>query len=105
MLDRCPMSLPALPSIDVRVLEEISPAAPVGFLHLRRRRVQLCYPDGQPSHPFVFDCVETGRTMAANRLTVIEKLMTSTTHMVAGRDVVGDPAVRALAERLRRVLP
>jgi len=52
------MSLPALPSIDVRVLEELSPADPVGFLHLRRRRVQLCYPDGQPSHPFVFDCVE-----------------------------------------------
>jgi ATP phosphoribosyltransferase len=49
----------------------------------------------------VFDCMETGRTLAANGLVVIERLMTSATHLVAHRRAAESPEVRALAEKLR----
>ena len=55
----------------------------------------------------VFDCVETGRTMAANDLVVVDRIMASTTWLVANRDALCDPAsgaaIRSLAARLRAV--
>lgn len=57
----------------------------------------------------VFDCVETGRTLAANGLVVIERLFASTTHLVASRAALEDPARRpaldALVARLAAARP
>lgn len=56
----------------------------------------------------VFDCRETGRTLAANDLVVIETLMSSSTWCVVNRRALADEqrgvSVRALAERLRALL-
>ena len=48
----------------------------------------------------VFDCSETGATLRANDLVVIEELMASSTHLVACRRSLGDPARRARIERM-----
>jgi len=54
----------------------------------------------------VFDCRETGRTLAANDLVVVETLMDSSTWLVANRRSLADPtlgpSIRDLAERLTR---
>lgn len=55
----------------------------------------------------VFDCVETGRTMAANHLVVVDRIMASTTWLVANRDALchlaSGAAIRSLAARLQAV--
>lgn len=52
----------------------------------------------------IIDCVETGATLAANGLVRIERLFSSTTHLVANRVALEDgakgEAIRALASRL-----
>jgi ATP phosphoribosyltransferase len=52
----------------------------------------------------VIDCVETGTTMAANGLVIIEELFRSTTHLVANRAALEDdstrPSIEALTHRL-----
>ncbi len=57
----------------------------------------------------VIDCVETGRTLEANGLVVVERLFRSTTHLVAGRAALDREPVRRrvdeLVERLRRGAP
>lgn len=54
----------------------------------------------------VFDCSETGRTIAANNLVVIERLFSSTTHLVANRQAMEDktksPLINELCAQLRR---
>jgi ATP phosphoribosyltransferase len=56
----------------------------------------------------VFDCRETGATMAANGLAVIEELMESTTYLVANRAKLEDRAfvkeIMRFAHGLREVL-
>jgi ADP-ribose pyrophosphatase len=52
------MPLPALPSIELRVVQDQSAPAGAGFLRLRRRLLRACYPDGSGSEPFSYDCVE-----------------------------------------------
>jgi ADP-ribose pyrophosphatase len=61
----CPMaSKPTdsvrLPSCEtvVEVVEDLSPAAPLGFLRLVRRRLALRYKDGRRSEPFEYDEVD-----------------------------------------------
>lgn len=52
----------------------------------------------------IFDCVETGRTMAANNLEIIDTILTSSTWLVASRQALDHPetggAIRTLAARL-----
>jgi ADP-ribose pyrophosphatase len=49
---------PSLPEIQLELLEDLSPAAPPGFLRLVRRRFIATYPDGSRSQPFVYDEVD-----------------------------------------------
>jgi ADP-ribose pyrophosphatase len=46
------------PSIELEQLEDVSPAAPPGFLRLVRRRLIARYPDGSVSDPFLYDEVD-----------------------------------------------
>ena len=48
----------------------------------------------------VFDCSETGTTLAANGLVVLERLMHSSTHLVAHGPALDVPEVRALIDEL-----
>jgi ATP phosphoribosyltransferase len=48
----------------------------------------------------VFDCVETGDTMRANGLVIVEELLHSSTWIVAGQSAAQRPEVRELAHRL-----
>jgi ATP phosphoribosyltransferase len=48
----------------------------------------------------ILDCVETGRTLEANNLTAIERLLVSTTHLVANRLALEGASARAEIERL-----
>jgi ATP phosphoribosyltransferase len=49
----------------------------------------------------IFDCTETGATLAANDLVIIDRLMVSTTHLFANRRALeSNPAVEELAARL-----
>lgn len=54
----------------------------------------------------VFDTVETGNTIAANGLTIVEEVMASTTHLVANRDAYAEEETRrkidALIARIAR---
>jgi len=56
----------------------------------------------------VFDCSETGTTLAANGLVVLERLVKSSTYLVANRNALQEPASRAaidaLSARLRQAL-
>ncbi|MBN2496285.1 MAG: ATP phosphoribosyltransferase [Deltaproteobacteria bacterium] len=56
----------------------------------------------------VFDCRETGRTLAANDLVVIETIVESSTYMVANRRSLASPGtgglIRELECELRRAL-
>jgi ADP-ribose pyrophosphatase len=52
------MPLPALPSIELRVVQDHSPADPRGFLRLRRRSLCARYSDGRESEPFRYDSVD-----------------------------------------------
>ena len=52
------MSLPPLPRIAFREVEDLTPEAPAGFLRLRRRRLTIRANDGRESPPFVFDNVD-----------------------------------------------
>jgi len=47
-----------LPQIELEVTGDISPAAPPGFLRLRRRRLVAHYPDGSLSAEFSYDEVD-----------------------------------------------
>jgi ADP-ribose pyrophosphatase len=49
---------PEFPRIRLELLEDISPAAPPGFLRLVRRRLRAHYPDGTRSAPFVYDEID-----------------------------------------------
>ena len=50
----------------------------------------------------VFDCCETGRTLAANDLVIVDEIMHSSTYMIANRRAwEEDPATRAEIEELR----
>jgi ADP-ribose pyrophosphatase len=49
---------PSLPEIQLELLEDLSPAAPAGFLRLLRRRFVATYADGSRSQPFVYDEVD-----------------------------------------------
>jgi ADP-ribose pyrophosphatase len=49
---------PSLPEIQLELVEDLSPAAPAGFLRLLRRRFVATYPDGSRSKPFVYDEVD-----------------------------------------------
>lgn len=55
----------------------------------------------------VLDCVETGRTMEANDLVQVERLVRSSTHLVANRMALDDPGsgarMRQLCARLAEV--
>jgi ATP phosphoribosyltransferase len=51
----------------------------------------------------IVDCVETGATLAANGLIVVEELFESTTWLVANRDVLARPT-RRLSELLAALL-
>jgi ADP-ribose pyrophosphatase len=53
------MSLPPLPRIAIRVVEEPrSPDPTRGFLRLRRQVLVARYPDGAESEPFTYDAVD-----------------------------------------------
>lgn len=52
----------------------------------------------------VFDCRETGSTLAANGLVVLESLVRSTTWLIADRRALDDPERRPAIEDLRRRL-
>ena len=56
----------------------------------------------------VFDNVETGRTMAANNMAVIDEIMTSSTNLIVNRSTYARPEIRAaidaLADGLRRAI-
>jgi ADP-ribose pyrophosphatase len=47
-----------LPRIELELLEDLTPAAPTGFLRLMRHRYRALYPDGTESAPFVYDSVD-----------------------------------------------
>jgi ADP-ribose pyrophosphatase len=47
-----------LPHIGLEVVADVSPAAPPGFLRLRRRRLVAHYPDGSLSSEFIYDEVD-----------------------------------------------
>jgi ADP-ribose pyrophosphatase len=47
-----------LPQIGLEVVADLSPAAPPGFLRLRRRRLVARYPDGSVSSEFTYDEIE-----------------------------------------------
>ena len=47
-----------LPSIDLELLEDLTPQAEPGFLRLVRGRYRAHYPDGTASAPFVYDMVD-----------------------------------------------
>lgn len=49
----------------------------------------------------VFDCSETGTTIAANGLVVIERLMKSSTHLVGNRAALEQSSSRAKIDELR----
>jgi ADP-ribose pyrophosphatase len=49
---------PEFPRIRLELLEDLSPAAPPGFLRLVRRRLRAHYPDGTESAPFVYDEID-----------------------------------------------
>lgn len=48
----------------------------------------------------VFDCVETGETMAANGLVVIERVLESSTCLIANKEKIRQPDIRAFADKL-----
>jgi ATP phosphoribosyltransferase len=50
----------------------------------------------------VLDCVETGLTMTANGLVIVDTLLQSTTWLFANRDAYEQPEVKVWAERLTR---
>ena len=56
----------------------------------------------------IVECVETGRTLEANGLVVVEQLFRSTTHLVANRMALADPhtgaEIRHWVQQLRGVL-
>jgi ADP-ribose pyrophosphatase len=52
------MPLPALPSITLEHVEDLSPADPGGFLRLARRRLRARIAGAPPSEAFVYDLVE-----------------------------------------------
>ena len=47
------MPLPPLPALELHTVDDLSPAAPAGFLRLERRRLAL----GDDGEPFVHDMV------------------------------------------------
>lgn len=56
----------------------------------------------------IFDCTETGATLAANDLVVVDRLLVSTTHLFACRRALGDatrgPRIRRLVASLEEAL-
>jgi ADP-ribose pyrophosphatase len=48
----------SLPDLELELLEDISPAAPPGFLRLLRRRLRVRLSDGSESPPFVYDEID-----------------------------------------------
>jgi ADP-ribose pyrophosphatase len=48
----------SLPDLDLELLEDVSPAAPPGFLTLVRRRLRVRFADGSHSAPFIYDAVD-----------------------------------------------
>ena len=48
----------SFPDLELELVEDISPAAPAGFLRLIRRRLRVKYPDGTRSAPFPYDEVD-----------------------------------------------
>jgi ATP phosphoribosyltransferase len=43
----------------------------------------------------IFDCVETGATIKANGLVIIEEILKSTTHLIVGKKILEDPVKRS----------
>lgn len=52
----------------------------------------------------VFDCRETGLTLDANNLVVIEELLNSTTHLIANRRALNDANRKETIEDLKKIL-
>lgn len=52
----------------------------------------------------VFDCVETGDTLAANGLVVVDEIMTSSTYLVANRSVINSNKSLELGKLIHRIL-
>jgi ADP-ribose pyrophosphatase len=50
--------LPSVPKVRLRLLEDLTPEQPQGFLRLVRRRLVAIGPDGAESAPFVYDEVD-----------------------------------------------
>jgi ADP-ribose pyrophosphatase len=50
-----PRILPPVPKVTLEVAEDLSPPQPSGFLRLIRRQLVAVAPDGEKSHPFVYD--------------------------------------------------
>jgi ADP-ribose pyrophosphatase len=50
--------LPSVPAVRLQVIEDLTPAQPLGFLRLVRRRLVAIGPDGLVSAPFVYDEVD-----------------------------------------------
>lgn len=51
------MPLPPLPTLELQVIEDLSPKEGSGFLRLQRHRLRVRRPDGSESRPFVYDSV------------------------------------------------
>lgn len=58
MRETRPIMTPSLPEIRLRLMDDLSPSGPPGFLRLLRRRFVATYPDGSESRPFVYDEVD-----------------------------------------------
>lgn len=52
------MPLPPFPGVRLEEIEDLTPAAPSGFLSLRRKRMRVLYPDDSASEPFVYDAMD-----------------------------------------------
>ena len=52
----------------------------------------------------IFDNTETGRTIEANGLVIVDTVLTSTTHLVANKLALSDPGVAPRIEELKRIL-
>lgn len=53
-----PRILPNAPAVGLRVVEDLTPTQPAGFLRLVRRRLVAMDPDGSVSEPFVYDEID-----------------------------------------------
>ncbi|MFC1642807.1 NUDIX hydrolase [Myxococcota bacterium] len=82
------MSLPAAPTIQLELLEDLSPPTDGGFLRLVRRRYRAHYPDGRVSLPFVYDAVDRA---ALDAVVIAAHFEQAKTHHVYLRTAVRPP--------------